>query len=326
MGRHINKEKINRERIDGNSDALLADVSRDELTTSVRLLAMSVVQHRAKCGFVTLENSTSQLRSGSSTEPEEHREMVAGKQVLEETLGIAKSLLDEDPVKDAEQSDNENRSQIRINVNAPIKVLWPGATDPIDAQLEDISWGGAAICATGAHGSAGSLLEIILPSTQGGSITVEAKIIRTWDLPDGQGTGLATRFSSLSTRDEAELENILDVLGKSGDSQGQRKYARLTQRLDLQFDDAAELQATLEDISTGGLGITVPDPLQLGQSFQAVVSTLDESCSLKLRARVIHQEPVKIGNVELYHVELEFEHPLEELKQRTQELILEMAG
>ena len=86
------------------------------------------------------------------------------------------------------------------------------------------------------------------------------------------------------------------------------------------------MQATLEDISTGGLGITVPDPLQLGQSFQAVVSTLDESCTLKLCARVVHQEPVKIGNVELYHVGLEFEHPSEELRKRTRELILEMAG
>ena len=65
----------------------------------------------------------------------------------------------------------------------------------------------------------------------------------------------------------------------------------MTQRLDIQFDGAQELQSTLDDISSGGLGITVPDPLQLGQSVQTVISTLDESCSLKLRARVVRQEP-----------------------------------
>ena len=137
---------------------------------------------------------------------------------------------------------------------------------------------------------------------------------------------MATRFSSLSTRDESELESVLELLMQSGDSEGQRKHARLTQRLDIQFDDFEELQATLQDISEGGLGITVPDPLQVGQSFQAVVSTMDERCSLKLRARVVHQEPISLGSTEVYHVGLKFEHPTEELRNRTNELIREMAA
>jgi Tfp pilus assembly protein PilZ len=73
------------------------------------------------------------------------------------------------------------------------------------------------------------------------------------------------------------------------------------------------------------MGITVPDPVQIGQSLQIVISTLDESCSLKLRARVVRQEPLKLRSTVVYRVGLKFEHPSEELKKRTNELISKMA-
>jgi len=314
-----------------NSDELLVEATRDQLFACIRLLAVSVVEHRAKCGFVTVEHSMEQLRS--ETEGYEVSGLlVKGKQVLEEALELVASSGTDFPEGSGMEAPSsnllaENRRQLRINVTAPVKVLWPGDSAPVDANLENISWGGAALHVAEAKGSADDKLNIILPSTtRRGSITVEAKIIRTWVLPDGRGEGVATRFSSLSTRDEAELENVLEVLALSGDGEGQRKYARLTQRLEIQFDDIEELRATLEDISAGGLGITVPDPLELDQSFQAVISTLDERCSLKLRARVVHQEPVSLGHTEIYHVGLKFEHPSEELRDRTNELIREMAA
>ena len=313
-----------------HSDELLGEATRDELFACIRLLALSVVQHRAKCGFVTFEDSATQLRSGTQ-QAEEFGLFVKGKEVLEQALEMAKSIATEAPsgAETEEPPSNllaENRKQLRISVTAPVKVLWPGDKVPVDARLENISWGGAAIQVSESKGKADDSLQIILPSTQSGSITVEAKIIRTWALPNGRGEGVATRFSSLSTRDEAELENVLEVLAQSGDTEGQRKYARLTQRLEIQFDDVEELRTTLKDISTGGLGITVPDPLELDQSFQAVISTLDERCTLKLRARVVHQEPVDIGQAQIYHVGLQFEHPSEELRDRIEELICEMAA
>jgi len=82
----------------------------------------------------------------------------------------------------------------------------------------------------------------------------------------------------------------------------------------------------LDDISAGGLGITVPDPVQIGQSLQIVISALDESCFLKLRARVVRQEPLKFRSMLAYRVGLKFEHPSEELEKRTAELISKMAA
>ena len=62
------------------------------------------------------------------------------------------------------------------------------------------------------------------------------------------------------------------------------------------------------------------------QSIQTVISTLDERCSLKLRARVVRQKPVKLPNGQYCHVGLKVEHPAEELNGRSQDLIASMAS
>jgi c-di-GMP-binding flagellar brake protein YcgR len=309
---------------------LLREATPEELLSCIQLLAISVVQHRAKCGFVTLRQSTDELRS-SDGEIANTGLFVQGKEILEEALEMVRALAAERaamPVVVEDEPDKtptDNRTQLRIRVTVPIRILWPEDTKPVNAIMEDISWGGASIRVEEAKLDKGDTLRVILPRPQGGSISIDAKILRTWQNEDGAGFRLATRFFSLSTRDEAKLEDILEHLAQSADQEGKRNHARLTQRLDIQFDDAQELQSTLDDISAGGLGITVPDALQIGQSLQAVISTLDESCYLKLRARVVRQEPLKLGKMDVYRVGLKFEHPTEELQRRTAELIRKMA-
>jgi len=313
-----------------NSRELIDEATPNELLSCIHLLAISVVQHRAKCGFVTLGNSTEQLRA-TADEAEATGLFVQSKQVLEEALEMVRTLAAEPALTLVTETDpgntpSENRTQFRIRISVPIKVLWPQDSKPVNAKLEDISWGGASIHVDEAKIDSGDTLQIILPRHQGGSISIEAKILRTWQLPDRNGHRMATRFSRLSIRDEAKLEEILEHLAQSADDEGQRNYARLTQRLDIQFDGEQELLSTLDDISTGGLGITVPDPVQIGQSLQIVISALNESCYLKLRARVVRQEPLKLRTIQVYRVGLKFEHPSEELKRRTSELISKMAS
>lgn len=313
-----------------NTRGLLEAATPEEILSCIQLLAISVVQHRAKCGFVTLRNSTEQLRS-TADESDDAGLFVQSNQVLEEALEIVRTLAGQSSPKPETPADPatalpENRTQFRIKIAVPVKVLWPQDNRPVNARLEDISWGGASIYVEEAKTESGDTLQIILPRHQGGSISVEAKILRTWPHPDGTGYRIATRFSRLSTRDEAKLEEILEHLAKSADHDGQRNHARLTQRLDIQFDGEQELLSTLDDISTGGLGITVPDPVQIGQSLQIVIGTLDESCFLKLRARVVRQEKLRLRAVDVYRVGLKFEHPTEELKRRTSELIAKMAA
>ena len=203
-------------------DKLLEDATREELFACIQLLAASVVQHRENRGFVGFNSTVERLRSSSDT-AEDTGLFVQGTQVLEEALEMARVLGAEpaqNTVTDDTSSDSltEKRNQLRIGVQAPIKVLWPGESEPVDAKLENISWGGAAIHVDTATLDAGDKLQIILPGLKGNPISIEARVLRTWDLPEGKG--LATRFSSLSTDDEAELENVLEFLAQSADGEG----------------------------------------------------------------------------------------------------------
>lgn len=309
------------------ADSLLGEASPEELSACIRLLALSVVQHRASCSFVPFSDSAEHLRPGDN-DPDKAGLFVAGRNAVEEALELVRIMAaDPPPEADPEPASAtiEKRKQLRINVTAPIKLVWPGDDTPTNASLQNISWGGAAVTVDKVNMDMGDKLQILLPGTKGAPITIEAKFLRSWKLPDGAGEGIAVRFSSLATSDEDELEEVLTLLAQSADSNGLRQHARLTQRLDIQFD-GDELHATLDDISAGGMGVTVPDPLQIGQSLQAVISTFDEGYTLKLRARVVRQETIKMGKAELYHAGLKFEHPSEELNELTQELVSKMVA
>jgi c-di-GMP-binding flagellar brake protein YcgR len=312
------------------SHRLLSEASPDELLACIQLLAISVVQHRVKCGFVKLTDSTEQLIT-TQDNFDATGLFVKSNEVLEEALEMVRALA-ATPVKapaiqmESGSTSADNRTQIRLKISIPVKVSWPQDSKPINAKLEDISWGGASIHMHEPNMDAGDILRIFLPRPQGGLISIEAKVLRVLQYPDGNGHSVATRFSSLSTRDEAKLEEILEHLSLSADHEGQRRHARLTQRLELQFDGEQELLTTLDDISAGGLGITVPEPVQLGQSLQILISTLDETCFLKLRARVVRQEPIRLHAMHVYRVGLKFEHPSAELQKRTSELIAKVAA
>ncbi|KZX54988.1 hypothetical protein A3709_08265 [Halioglobus sp. HI00S01] len=308
-------------------DSLLGQASQDELTACIRLLALNVVQQRSNGEFTSFRDSAEMLRPGSA-DPNKLELIVGSRNVVEEALELVRTLAAEPQPEQADEvaaKPEERRRHMRIAVSAPIKLLWPGDETPTAARLQDISWGGAAIKVDKVKMVSSDTLKVIIPGIHGTPITIDAKYLRSWKLDEGAGEGLAVRFTSMATRDQDELEAVLLRLAQSGDSDGQREHARLHQRLDLQFE-GDELKASLEDISAGGLGVTVPEPLEIGQSLQAVISTFDDKHSLKLRARVVRQETISMGKTELYHAGLKFEHPPEELAELTSALISQIGG
>lgn len=309
----------------GRAKTILSDATPDELAACIRLLALSVMQHREKSGFVPLKESVEYFKPGNNSK-EKAMLFMKSRNVVEESLELVRILAAEAKPEETEEELSDKRKQLRISVTAPVKLLWPGDVEPTKVNLQNISWGGASITTDKARTHSGDTLKILLPGIKSSTIIIEAKVLRTWELSASQGEGIAVRFSSLATKDQDEFEDVLKLLAQSEDNVGLRQNARLTQRLDIQFSGSDELHATLDDISAGGLGVTVPDPLQIGQSLEAVISTLDECCTLKLRARVVRLEPVKMGKVELYHAGLKFEHPSRELNNLTRELIVQLAG
>ncbi len=310
----------------GRAKSLLSDASQDEMAMCIRLLAMSVAHHRQNSAFISLRESAELLKP-QNTSKEKAALFLQSRDLVSEALELVRVLAAEAPPrKEPEEEMEEKRKQLRISVSAPIKILWPGIEEPATARIQNISWGGASILVDKAHTHSGDTIQVLLPGTTSRYIKLEAKVLRTWPLSPDQGEGIALRFSSIATQDQEAFENLLKKLAQSGDNEGLREHARLTQHLDIQFDGPEELHATLDDISAGGLGVTVPDPLQIGQSLESVISSTDGGFSLKLRARVVRLEPVKMGNVTLYHAGLKFEHPSRELTTLAQQLIAQMAG
>jgi len=80
-------------------------------------------------------------------------------------------------------------------------------------------------------------------------------------------------------------------------------------------------KATLEDISKGGMMITMPDPVELNNSIKVQLDGPNDAYNLSLRARVVRQETIIMSDFEMYQVAVEFEHPTKELRSMVQGLI-----
>jgi len=304
-------------------DSALGEMTIEQLYDCATLLALSLVQHRAKFGVVPIGQAASEfgaaLAGSGSTDV-----LAKGKQTLEEALRHIKAL---SPVTSGQRRDGqvqkakleEKRQQIRISISAPIHVIPRNTTTPFKAKLENISWGGAAFHVDRCIGEVGECIEVLLPSFRGRRITVQAEIIRA--LYDSDGQACVVRFSKLRTADETILQQLLECLAKSGDGGGQRANARLARRIEIQYDDINELRATLEDISTGILNITLPEPMDVDQSLLVAISTTDEQCELLLRARVVRQQELYFSELRMFRLGLELGHPTKDIKARVREMI-----
>lgn len=213
----------------------------------------------------------------------------------------------------------EGRSQPRLHAQVPIRIKSAAAVEPSRALLRDLSWGGALIHCDAKPGDPGEALEVELPYHQSGSIRIDAQILRVTEVEGGRWA-VAVRFSRISPAAEEHLEKVLQLLLNKSEN-GQRQHPRLAQRLELYFDDPADIRATLEDVSRGGLSVTVPYSFSSGQSVQLTIQGGAAIGELRLRARVVHQSRLDDEKYELYRVGLEFEHPTGELQELVERLL-----
>ena len=190
-------------------------------------------------------------------------------------------------------------------------VKWQG-------NLTDISWGGLRIRTKERLGKADDIVNVSLPFPNDADIHIKATIVRIWESEGMYST--AIRFSILSQNNESKLNRLLELLLNETDDQ-RRKEVRFAHRIDISYWDIEELKATLEDISKGGMLITMPDPMELHESIKIQLNGTDDAYCLSLRARVIRQETIELDNYELYRIALQFEHPSGELRSMVHSLI-----
>jgi c-di-GMP-binding flagellar brake protein YcgR len=198
-------------------------------------------------------------------------------------------------------ADAENRVHARIHVATSIAVAT--SEGRIEAELRDLSKGGARFLTPQPVGAVGKTLQLFLPSLHGVEIAVTANIIRAQ--PSQGGVMVAVRFDEVAPEMQQPLHDLIEVLLTTTGG-GQRQSPRVARRMDIRFGPLGELRAILEDISKGGLAMTVADPLVLYEELEVTVPDTAGEQLIILRARVVHQRAIEEEGVTTYRVGLEF--------------------
>ncbi len=286
-----------------------------ELMACARLLALSVAEHRARFGVVPLSAHADQL--DVARDAQASRLPDAAATVFDEALHMVR-------VPAPSLSGLEKRRQLRISVTAPVQLSDPDNRWLIPATITNIAWGGAAVRCKGLKGEIDQRVCLHLPAGRGGQISILATILRIDRVQDEPVYGL--RFESLAPEDEERLQKVLQILMASPQNGERRQEARLVQRLDIEYGDAGEFRATLEDISASGLMLTVPEALEINQSLLVSLTSSDTPFNLSLRARVMHQTMVGTEHFRMYRIGLQFEHPDLQVKQRVAAVLQQLAS
>ena len=195
----------------------------------------------------------------------------------------------------------EHRVHARIHVSTEIEVSGPDGN--VAAELRDLSKGGARFYARDAIGAPGDTLEMFLPALDGGEIAVMAQIIRAE--PKDEGHMVAVRFDAVEPSMQQGLADLIELL-LSNTGGGERVHPRIARRIEVKFGQLGELRGILQDISAGGLLMTIPEPLSLYEDIDVTVPDLSGAELLILHARVAHQRKVTRGDHTVYQVGLEF--------------------
>ncbi|MGE0386235.1 MAG: PilZ domain-containing protein [Gammaproteobacteria bacterium] len=300
-------------------DDPLSELSAEEIQACVRLLAISLAEHRARFGVVPIaDGGTAANARGARALPTD------AATTLREAVGALISGREKPaPAQQAESSFDDKRRQMRISLTAPVQISAPDGSALRAATLRNISWGGAALRSPQLGAAAGEKICLHLPAGRGEKIAIVATILRV--SPVGTEQECALRFDSLAPEDEERLQKVLEVLVAAPQQDGRRTDVRLVQRLEIEYGDAGELRATLEDISASGLMLMVPEPLEPDQSLLVSLSCADTAFGLSLRARVMHQAPVEAGGLTMYRVGLQFEHPTRQLQARVSAVLRQLA-
>lgn len=118
------------------------------------------------------------------------------------------------------QGHKEKRRYARVAVDAPTWVRIPSqfASDHYSAEealgipskLKDLSFSGAKVAGTLPVGRVGETIELVLPVTRGGYISVMGEIVRV-DRNERE-TATAVHFSRISISDQEQLSEVMGIL------------------------------------------------------------------------------------------------------------------
>ena len=213
--------------------------------------------------------------------------------------------------------DSERRTQARLPVQVPIQVRYGRESSTSQATLLDLSWGGALCQTPMALPISDQPLWLILPWAAGETIEIETTLLRQKDLENGRHL-LAVRFQRLSLLHQARLEKLLGRLQAEDVQSNPHMAPALVATLEVSIQTVDEWRWALSEIAKGRLRIRAAADFSPGQSVGLQFNGVPTRARLRLRARVLASESKAMLGIRVMHstmLTLEFEHPLEILRQ-----------
>jgi c-di-GMP-binding flagellar brake protein YcgR len=198
---------------------------------------------------------------------------------------------------------SDQRVHARIHVQTKIDVVGMDGRR-LEAELRDLSKGGARFEVAAVLGDVGQAIQLFLPSLTGTDITVSAEIIRRTEA-DGGKQMYAVRFDDVEEEKRDQLLELIEVLLTTSGG-GRRMHPRVARRIEVRFGQLDDLRAILEDISAGGLLMTVNEPLVLYEEIDITVPDLGGGELIILHARIVNQRAENRGPNQVYRVGMEF--------------------
>lgn len=209
---------------------------------------------------------------------------------------------------------DDRRTQVRIQVQIPVKLMMPGVAAPVIAIVQDVSWGGALLMLSRPLPKEAGSWQITLPWKRDEHITIDAQLLRARPVEDGRYL-VAVRFTSLSPRGQSRLVRLLKML-RAGNATIKGPDT-LVRELEVTVNDADEMRAILQQVATGHYRVTVFDAYKQNQSISLSIAGTQDLPGIRLRARVRGIQPVSAKGFDwtnLHQLELRFEHPAKGLR------------
>ena len=210
----------------------------------------------------------------------------------------------------------ERRTQVRIDVQIPVQVTFPGQDAPVTAINQDLSWGGALLLISQPLPKQAGPLKITFPWKRDELITAHAQLLRAKPLQGGDYL-IAVRFVSLSPRSQSRLERLLKMLSAGSETIELDDASGLVRELEVTVNDADELRYMLRQIAKGRHMVTVFDAYEANQSISLSIAGTRDLPGIRLRARVVEVQKSRSEGfdwADLYTLVLEFEHPPKAIK------------
>ncbi len=194
----------------------------------------------------------------------------------------------------------EHRQHARLNSWAEVHAV--GALGARDGQLRNLGRRGACFVVADPVARVGDEVELYVSGTDGPPYPLVGRVGRV-DARDGR-CEIALEFPPGDREIEERVLGVIELLLRIPDG-GMRRYPRVTWRVEVGAN-LHERRAFIEDLSAGGVLLSVPHALAVGEEIELAVPDTTGAPLLLLRGRVVRISEAVLDGASVHTAGLDF--------------------